>query len=113
MFRLTTRPTRSDTLFPDTTLFRATCVMLADYGSSRYRVYDKKGISPSVVTPIGGLSQPKFQEGNKIRKLTPLECERLMGFPDNRSKEHTSELQTLMRISYAVFCLNKKNITIE
>src|SRR3546814_2525666 len=34
------------------------------------------------------------------------------GHPDLRSEEHTSELQSLMRISYAVFCLKKKNITL-
>src|SRR3546814_1183161 len=33
-------------------------------------------------------------------------------FPDSRSEEHTSELQSLMRISYAVFCLKKKNTII-
>src|SRR3546814_5712384 len=33
--------------------------------------------------------------------------------PDERSEEHTSELQSLMRISYAVFCLKKKTITIQ
>src|SRR3546814_4126558 len=35
----------------------------------------------------------------------------LVALPDNRSEEHTSELQSLMRISYAVFCLTKKNHT--
>src|SRR3546814_4331608 len=39
--------------------------------------------------------------------LTPLHCAALFG----RSEEHTSELQSLMRISYAVFCLKKKKIT--
>lgn len=61
-----------------------TLIMLADYGSSRYRVYDKKGIAPTILIPGGGLFQPKIlEDNNKIRKLTPLECERLMGFPDN------------------------------
>src|SRR3546814_1748516 len=44
-----------------------------------------------------------------IRVRSPLLAEsRLMSFPPARSEEHTSELQSLMRISYAVFCLQKK-----
>src|SRR3546814_5853544 len=47
-----------------------------------------------------------------VRKLPPvIECHTLMGDVD-RSEEHTSELQSLMRISYAVFCLKKKTITL-
>src|SRR3546814_3457398 len=42
---------------------------------------------------------------------TPEEARRVMGLPDLRSEEHTSELQSLMRISYAVFCLKKKKTT--
>src|SRR3546814_5471542 len=41
----------------------------------------------------------------------PLEFDLLTGWLRNRSEEHTSELQSLMRISYAVFCLKKKNDT--
>jgi|SRR5687767_6641671 len=59
---------------------------IVDCGSSRDRVYDKNGLSPSLVTPAGGRAQPKIIEHEKIRKLTPLECERLMGFPDNWTK---------------------------
>src|SRR3546814_1400351 len=48
-----------------------------------------------------------------MREAVELELRRRegppVGGPDRRSEEHTSELQSLMRISYAVFCLNKKN----
>src|SRR3546814_1661582 len=43
-------------------------------------------------------------------ELSPVECRRALTRMPNRSEEHTSELQSLMRISYAVFCLKKKNI---
>ena len=46
------------------------------------RVYDAEGISPTLNTMQGGDRQPKVIEGLKIRKLTPLECWRLMGFDD-------------------------------
>src|SRR3546814_7443170 len=89
MIRRPPRSTRTDTLFPYTTLFR-----------SRTR-------------------QPRRPEG---RRPPGVLC--LRGHPDDgavfrraaaagpgrrRSEEHTSELQSLMRISYAVFCLKKKN----
>src|SRR3546814_8950454 len=46
----------------------------------------------------------------KTRLLTEL---RDIAFAEGRSEEHTSELQSLMRISYAVFCLNKKTTTLD
>lgn len=46
------------------------------------RVYDSKGISPTLNTMQGGDRQPKIIKDTKIRKLTPLECWRLMGFDD-------------------------------
>ena len=49
--------------------------------SQIYRVYDKNGISPTMITPTEGHHIPMIME-DRIRKLTPLECERLMGFPD-------------------------------
>src|SRR3546814_1392962 len=91
MIRRPPRSTRTDTLFPYTTLFR-----------SRY----------------GPVTSPRFA----YQRIVPL-TRRLFGVPINphllrdcaatslamvRSEEHTSELQSLMRISYAVFCLKKK-----
>src|SRR3546814_4688706 len=52
----------------------------------------------------------KIHPGDPMDKdLYDLPPEELAGVPTVRSEEHTSELQSLMRISYAVFCLNKKN----
>src|SRR3546814_1442077 len=76
MIRRPPRSTRTDTLFPYTTLFRSVLGMQAGemfIGADR------------------GQRQPRGQ--------SPV---------DGRSEEHTSELQSLMRISYAVFCLKKK-----
>src|SRR3546814_2445442 len=80
MIRRPPRSTRTDTLFPYTTLFRSRGRRLAG-------------------AEAGGL------EG--LARLPGAEIERLPGGAD-RSEEHTSELQSLMRISYAVFCLKKK-----
>src|SRR3546814_5444923 len=80
MIRRPPRSTRTDTLFPYTTLFRScqcgrnfSCLHLGQ-NSARRRL-------PAVASSLSGLL---------------------------RSEEHTSELQSLMRISYAVFCLKKK-----
>lgn len=50
--------------------------------SQRKRVYSANGIGPCLDTAQGGGRQPKILEDSKIRRLTPLECERLQGFPD-------------------------------
>src|SRR3546814_17739025 len=84
MIRRPPRSTRTDTLFPYTTLFR-----------SRYEVEYYPAVFAAILVVIGqavtGTSEPR-------RWLSK-----------GRSEEHTSELQSLMRISYAVFCLKKKN----
>lgn len=46
------------------------------------RVYDAQGVSPTLNTNGGGNREPKVMEGIRIRKLTPRECFRLQGFPD-------------------------------
>src|SRR3546814_4139354 len=87
MIRRPPRSTRTDTLFPYTTLFRS--VLLA-------AVWCRDAVQ----RPRRG--RPDRRPG---RQPTGLD-----GFPHSRrSEEHTSELQSLMRISYAVFCLKKKN----
>src|SRR3546814_3629107 len=82
MIRRPPRSTRTDTLFPYTTLFR----------------------SPELASPlvVRTPESPVDDVVSAVRPITLLD----------RSEEHTSELQSLMRISYAVFCLKKKNNTL-
>src|SRR3546814_1287172 len=80
------RSTRTDTLFPYTTLFRS--------------------------SPRQAGKTPR-RRGSARPWCRPLPCPAVRPHPGphSRSEEHTSELQSLMRISYAVFCLKKKNKT--
>src|SRR3546814_3583020 len=97
MIRRPPRSTRTDTLFPDTTLFRSQRLP----GSSR-RDHQR-------VVAVGD-RRPGLRLGR--RRLGERPGEPLPGrFAEARSEEHTSELQSLMRISYAVFCLKKKTNT--
>lgn len=50
---------------------------------SNDRIYGQNGLSPTLNTMQGGMRQPKIALDYKIRRLTPIECERLQGFPDN------------------------------
>src|SRR3546814_5127227 len=77
MIRRPPRSTRTDTLFPYTTLFR----------------------SSSATSRAPGASPRHFPPSAKLRRRSARRA--------SRSEEHTSELQSLMRISYAVFCLKK------
>src|SRR3546814_16940755 len=82
MIRRPPRSTRTDTLFPYTTLFRSPAL--------NERQWADLARQADVIVVLGGgreLADPGW----------------------GRSEEHTSELQSLMRISYAVFCLKKKN----
>src|SRR3546814_5264999 len=98
MIRRPPRSTRTDTLFPYTTLFRSA---------------HARGPGPHKVRrnprPRNGLIRGPPKRANR-----PGNCSsRLPGHAraSPRSEEHTSELQSLMRISYAVFCLKKKKKT--
>src|SRR3546814_10467146 len=95
MIRRTPRSTRTDTLFPYTTLFR-----------SFYPYYFPK-ISRSsnlILWELGFREGAKIPDGANI-SLYEVLLYLLLGNLYHRSEEHTSELQSLMRISYAVFCL--------
>src|SRR3546814_5863995 len=96
MIRRPPRSTRTDTLFPYTTLFRSAAGRLCA-GEADPR------ISFGSRTPLSGrpTGQPDPLEKHKVG------CDTLRFL---RSEEHTSELQSLMRISYAVFCLKKKQV---
>src|SRR3546814_1510546 len=117
MIRRPPRSTRTDTLFPYTTLFRSTVmrdleatgiasaeiVSLLEDAVSERRWWAEQW--PQGAVYVGGLVAQDVQDAllEKVGRW-PLctQCE------DDRSEEHTSELQSLMRISYAVFCLKKK-----
>src|SRR3546814_4558237 len=93
MIRRPPRSTRTDTLFPYTTLFRSrSSAMLGPRPSTRVRRQIAAG-SLALSLSIG---------------VTPCSSGDGRRTAWRRSEEHTSELQSLMRISYAVFCLKKK-----
>src|SRR3546814_9130688 len=92
MIRRPPRSTRTDTLFPYTTLFRS-----GSFGSDPI----------AIEVPRGG--EPGLRESSDPRRSTQPNLPVCPPSPKlHRSEEHTSELQSLMRISYAVFCLKKK-----
>src|SRR3546814_2214342 len=109
MIRRPPRSTRTDTLFPYTTLFRSS--------------YDPTAVSPDLLA----ITKQTLEEGYRLtsRFAATLNVDfkatdnltlslrsrynRNSIWQDKRSEEHTSELQSLMRISYAVFCLKKKH----
>src|SRR3546814_2245390 len=103
MIRRPPRSTRTDTLFPYTTLFRASHPS-ASTGTlfspckyfHRFSARFRPPATPAT-TPGRGLSDLASARSITSRR---------------RSEEHTSELQSLMRISYAVFCLKKKHIQV-
>src|SRR3546814_3163177 len=94
MIRRPPRSTRTDTLFPYTTLFRSLSRRLG----SPLSIFQSDGNS-------GHRENAAWQNPHMIPKVQPSVPAR------TRSEEHTSELQSLMRISYAVFCLKKKKTT--
>src|SRR3546814_4426726 len=108
MLRRPPRSTRTDTLFPYTTLFRS----VGDHGRadalSRLRQHVHFPAQPDGQPRISGPDTDDIQEpGGAIRRA--LSFWSVPNRRSTRSEEHTSELQSLMRISYAVFCLKKKN----
>src|SRR3546814_4956502 len=109
MIRRPPRSTRTDTLFPYTTLFRSKRYVKA-HGRQRQQSHsDRQSRQGS-----GGPDVPERRQGRAVpaRHLRDLEGPELRRAPgEDRSEEHTSELQSLMRISYAVFCLKKKTLT--
>src|SRR3546814_10512281 len=108
MIRRPPRSTRTDTLFPYTTLFRSTLPVTFRRGSARGKARAR----------ILWIFREDKEWTAAARCNFPTArhcCITAMGAPEksrssrqSRSEEHTSELQSLMRISYAVFCLKKK-----
>src|SRR3546814_4935518 len=107
MIRRPPRSTRADTLFPYTTLFRSHGLALDDVEL----VNVNWALSPALMSRQVDAVIGAFRNF----ELNQLELEGFAGrcFYPERSEEHTSELQSLMRISYAVFCLKKKKTKIQ
>src|SRR3546814_5074018 len=103
MIRRPPQSTRTDTLFPYTTLFRSP----HPHGSVR-RARRRAQPVPRIERRRAGMPGGA-RRGWKLR-LAEAEVGDAALVQAGRSEEHTSELQSLMRISYAVFCLKKKNI---
>src|SRR3546814_3763271 len=104
MIRRPPRFTRTDTLFPYTTLFRADVVrnllyLFDDEAAGDLRTADQHTAAGARKGIID------------VQRQRPAASQHHAGDAIARSEEHTSELQSLMRISYAVFCLKKKNRT--
>src|SRR3546814_9846623 len=110
MLRRPPRSTRTDTLFPASTLFRSGlgaaarqhgvlergAVAFDEVGAMRFQPLEEAGVADQAVLHHLGIARQHLaaRQGGEDRGV--------------RSEEHTSELQSLMRISYAVFCLKKK-----
>src|SRR3546814_8695833 len=138
------RSTRTDTLLPYTTLFRSLGRVRDDGGEDLFDgprpavlAVTQAGHDVEQALEVGGrVAHCCFRNGRQVdgatlvsgrsafRIVVPramaesqanvIQCRRLSGEGTSRSEEHTSELQSLMSISYAVFCLKKKktNLTI-
>src|SRR3546814_3416878 len=122
MIRRPPRSTRTDTLFPYTTLFRSGRSPRTDWSVSSELAAWKSLTAVERSAPFHGA--PTFPGWHPVQRDLPppvvasripdhVRCRRGNGRAwqdraSQRSEEHTSELQSLMRISYAVFCLKKK-----
>src|SRR3546814_2053590 len=106
MIRRPPRSTRTDTLFPYTTLFRSH----GRAGDRRGRRHARSGHSKGCAARADSCFQVSAGGGARLDLRTIGRDQRFAMIPKAcRSEEHTSELQSLMRISYAVFCLKKKH----
>src|SRR3546814_3733129 len=120
MIRLPPRSTSTYTLLPYTTLFRSP--KRHDLGRDPERGRSNPGQSEEVSTwrSVRLWSAPSGMQGHRSGSLRATTFPALLPkrttrkpFSPSRSEEHTSELQSLMRISYAVFCLKKKKYNIN
>src|SRR3546814_4534531 len=117
MIRRPPRSTRTDTLVPYTTLFRSvdchTSIPLllamntALLSHPRLHCFDDGGRQTAPRVGLQTSTRPQYRPPEHYERLAP--PLRMPAQFVHRSEEHTSELQSLMRISYAVFCLKKQN----
>src|SRR3546814_21040077 len=117
MLRLPPRSTRTDTLFPYTTLFRS--APLRDCGRSWNLAMKRPDFSAALrnLVPFAVYCGRRFMADGCLRTATQLSYASLLAIVPVlaicfglRSAEHTSELQSLMRSSYAVLCLERENV---
>src|SRR3546814_6525444 len=105
MIRRPTRSTRTDTLCPYTTLFRSIFVMVKCELGETYKVASEAVETVEQVSEVHSISG---QYDLMMKCYLPQEQD--IGRFVTRSEEHTSEIQSLMRSCYAVFCSKKKTI---
>src|SRR3546814_4709946 len=109
MIRRPPRSTRTDTLFPYTTLFRSTNLKITDsVRSLNSSMFATKDQIKELVRTIRSAHMNRDASANPTKAKTKKASTPTKQLKNIRSEEHTSELQSLMRISYAVFCLKKK-----
>src|SRR3546814_1857414 len=100
MIRRPPRSTRTDTLFPYTTLFRS-MIQAAQVRAARALLgWRQEDLAQAAKIGLATIARIEQGEGTVQGNFSTIM---------KRSEEHTSELQSLMRNSYAVFCLKKKN----
>src|SRR3546814_3635285 len=103
MIRAPPRSTRTDTLFPSTTRFRSRGRSQREAGAGARGVRQRgRPLRPDERPDVGRRASAVEALDDRLAASAPRPA-------SDRSEEHTSELQSLMRISYAVFCLKKKN----
>src|SRR3546814_3358705 len=104
MIRRPPRSTRTDTLFPYTTLFRSARSEIELQVDANLRLSQE---NEELRTMLNSVLR-SIEQKTHMKALQDLEARVSALVAGARSEEHTSELQPLMRISYAVFCLKNK-----
>src|SRR3546814_2694309 len=105
MIRRPPRSTRTDTLFPYTTLFRSTRELRV-----QRPVLVELQVHGALLPGLAPFQSQQLALDSATSIVPDRANRRNHRKPESRSEEHTSELQSLMRISYAVFCLKKKKV---
>src|SRR3546814_10445172 len=115
MIRRPPRSTRTDTLFPYTTLFRSHHIAIVSFrqrGQTEWTVEMLVNLQTGETWRFDKIDDRASDAGRRLTRLARWPGYAALAILANalsiRSEEHTSELQSLMRISYAVFCLKKK-----
>src|SRR3546814_20845727 len=116
MIRRPPRSTRTDTLFPYTTLFRSGCKgCCTPFTGGQTRNSSTGSMRHSPLSDFSAETRPVLIAFTSVWRVTPTFSDASfrvipmmsLAVKSARSDEHTSELQSLMRLSYAVFCLKK------